>query len=62
MIMAKITAWISERGSDAVRDLVGLLGVALVGYGAGEIYRPAGFIVLGLLVIAGCYMSARIRR
>lgn len=34
-------------------DVAGLAGVGLISYGAWRIYEPAGFIVGGLLVLAG---------
>lgn len=44
---------------DTLRDAAGLLGVALVAYGAHEIYRPAGFIVAGVLLVVGAFLAAR---
>ena len=35
-----------------LRDIVGLLGVALIAVGAGMIYRPAGILAAGLLLVA----------
>ncbi len=32
------------------RDLVGLVGVGLIGYGAWLIFPPAGFIAAGLIL------------
>jgi hypothetical protein len=32
-------------------DIVGLLGCALVSLGAGMVYRPAGVIVAGILLV-----------
>lgn len=43
----------------ALRDLAGLLGAGLVAYGAGEVYRPAGFIILGAMLLAAAFLSAR---
>lgn len=42
-----------------VRDLIGIAGAGLVAYGAWEIYRPAGFIVGGVLLIAGAWLHGR---
>jgi len=42
-----------------LRDLAGLLGAASVAYGARLIYAPAGYIVGGLLLIAGSLFIAR---
>ena len=41
------------------RDLVGLVGVVLVVYGAWLIYPPAGYITAGLLLLAGSLLAAR---
>jgi hypothetical protein len=42
-----------------VRDVAGLIGAALVAYGAWLIYRPAGFIVAGIFLVVGSYLTAR---
>lgn len=42
-----------------LRAAPGLLGLALVAYGAGLVYRPAGFIAAGLLVLADVVASRR---
>lgn len=42
-----------------MRDLSGLGGVASATVGAWQIYRPAGFIVGGLFLIAGAWLLAR---
>jgi hypothetical protein len=42
-----------------VRDLVGLLAVASMSYGAWLVYEPAGFITGGALVLAGVIVLAR---
>lgn len=44
---------------DIARDAAGLTGAALLAYGAWRVYPPAGFIVLGLLLLAGSYFNAR---
>lgn len=41
------------------RDAAGLAGAALISCGAGMIYRPAGFIVAGLLLLVGAVLDAR---
>jgi len=41
------------------RDLFGIAGASLVSYGAGLIYRPAGFITGGILLIAAALLLAR---
>jgi hypothetical protein len=44
---------------DALRDLVGLAGLAAVTFGCGMIYVPAGLIVGGLLTVAIAVMASR---
>lgn len=41
------------------RDGAGLAGAALLSYGAAMVYVPAGFIVGGLLLLAGALLAAR---
>jgi hypothetical protein len=41
------------------RDAAGLAGCGLVSYGAWLIYDPAGFIVGGLVLVVGAFMSAK---
>lgn len=48
--------------SDVATDFAALTGVGFVSYGAGLIYRPAGFIVLGLLLIVGAFLAAKGKR
>ena len=40
-------------------DLIGLVGASLTAFGAGEIYRPAGYIVGGLMLVAASLLAAR---
>ena len=47
-----------EQIPEIVRDVAGIAGGSLVAYGAALIYRPAGFIVGGLLLIAGAIFAA----
>ncbi len=42
-----------------VRDAVGLVGATLVAYGSWLVYRPAGFIVAGALLVAGSLLVAK---
>lgn len=42
-----------------LRDAIGLAGVAAITYGAWLIYQPAGFIVGGVLLIAGAILTSR---
>ena len=41
-----------------IRDLLGLVGVAAMSYGAWLIYEPAGFIVGGVIVAAVAAIGA----
>lgn len=41
------------------RDVAGLLGVALISFGTAEIYRPAGLIIAGAMLLAAAFLSAR---
>ena len=45
--------------SATLRDGAGLVGAGLVAYGCWRIYAPAGFIVAGVLLIAGSILLAR---
>jgi hypothetical protein len=45
---------------DSILETAALLaGAALLAYGSWRIYQPAGFIVGGLLLIAGTILRAR---
>jgi hypothetical protein len=52
-------AALREAAPTLVRDVAGLGGCGLVAYGAGLIYHPAGFIIGGLFLMAGAFLSAR---
>lgn len=41
------------------RDLAGLAGVGSIAYGCWAIYHPAGFIVGGAFLLAGCWLAVR---
>jgi hypothetical protein len=41
------------------RDVAGLVGAVSLSYGAWLVYRPAGFIVAGMLLIAGSILASR---
>jgi len=45
--------------ADLLRDALGLAGCGLLSYGAWLCYAPAGFIVAGLMLLAGAWLSAR---
>lgn len=61
-LVPRLVQRLGAAGPELVRDATGLSGAALVAFGAGEIYRPAGFIVAGALLLAGAWLSARTRR
>jgi divalent metal cation (Fe/Co/Zn/Cd) transporter len=42
-----------------ITDFVGLVGVALVSYGAWLVMPAAGFIVAGLFILAGVLFNSR---
>lgn len=42
-----------------ITDIVGVCGAASVAYGAWAIYHPLGFIVGGLLAMAGALLVSR---
>jgi hypothetical protein len=56
-----LTVWLKAHGADIIRDAAGLIGGLLISMGAGEVYRPAGLIMGGLLLVGGAYLSARNR-
>lgn len=41
------------------RDVSGLLGAGMISLGVSEIYRPAGLIVAGAMLLAAAFLSAR---
>ncbi len=41
------------------RDAAGLFAVSSISYGAWMVYPPAGFIVCGVLILAGVIAIAR---
>lgn len=70
--LARLTAVLSDRVPKAaaavlklapviVGDGAGVAGVGLVAYGSWLVYAPAGFIVAGVLLIAGAFLSGRAR-
>ena len=57
--MKKFLGALLDAGPVVMRDLSGLGGVLSATVGAWQIYRPAGFIVGGLFLIAGAWLLAR---
>lgn len=51
--MAAASKAVAKATPGTLVDLAGLGGVGAIAYGAWRIYEPAGFIVGGLLVLAG---------
>lgn len=49
----------SNRIAGLLRDAAGVAGAALIAYGAWCVYRPAGPIVGGLLLLAGALLVGR---
>ena len=51
--------------NELLNEILILLGIALIGWGAFEVYRPAGFISVGLLLsgigVLGAYRGIRHR-
>jgi hypothetical protein len=43
---------------DAIRTLVAVAAIGMIGAGAGMISMPAGLIVSGALLLAGCVAGA----
>lgn len=41
------------------RDALGLAGIGGVTYGAWLIYKPAGFVIVGLFALAMCVLLSR---
>jgi hypothetical protein len=44
-----------------VRDVVGIVGLALLSYGVWQIYPPAAFIAAGAILIAAAVALARVK-
>lgn len=43
----------------ATRDVIGLIGLAALVHGVTMIYRPAGWIIAGVLLVAYAGLTAR---
>lgn len=41
------------------RNILGVAAVALISYGAWLIHEPSGFIIAGLLVLAGVMLASK---
>lgn len=42
-----------------IRDIIGLAGLGLFGYGAWLIYQPAAWIAVGVILMAVAYKGAK---
>ncbi len=54
-------AWrakLKDAAPSVARDIVAFVGAASISYGAGMIYRPAGFIIAGAFLLAGAAIHA----
>jgi hypothetical protein len=55
--IAALCAASAKAAPTVARDLVGLGGAGLISYGAWLMYPPAGFIVAGVLILAGILIA-----
>ena len=62
MTFKTLAASLGKRGPTLARDLVGLTGAGSVSFGAWMIYPPAGFIVGGLMLMTGAFLTAKAGR
>jgi len=60
--LAALIAVIARVFPALLRDAAGIIGIGLISYGAWTIYRPAGLIVAGMLLLAGAVLAARAGR
>ena len=54
----RFIAAISRKIPDLLRDIAGIIAVAMISYGAWLVYEPAGYIVGGLLMLIGVIMNS----
>lgn len=57
--LASLALTYADAAASVLRDVSGLAGGALLSYGAWLAYKPAGFIVAGVLLLAGAVLAAR---
>lgn len=55
--MRLATAKVVAAAPAVIRDSLGLAAIGSIAFGAWEVYPPAGFIVAGVLVLAGVLAS-----
>jgi hypothetical protein len=58
--LARIWRGAAAHGPDVVRELVGLGGAGLIAYGAWLLHPSAGYIVGGMLMVAGAWLHSRV--
>ena len=51
----------TNRPIGRVIEILGFSGIGFIGYGVSLIYRPAAYIVVGLLFLAICILASRIK-
>ena len=57
--IAKNIRALYDTPAEVILDLAGITGMALISYGSWLVYRPAGFIVAGILMLTFTMLSAR---
>lgn len=55
--LAKGASWFGVALPALIRSAVGIGGAGLIAYGAWMVYAPAGYVVGGILLIAGVILS-----
>jgi hypothetical protein len=55
---APAAVWLKAKGPSLVRDTAGVCAAFAVAHGAGMIWPPAGWIVGGVLGVAGAILHA----
>lgn len=58
-LLRRLGAAVAAGGGIVLRDLAGIAGAGSISYGAWLIAPAAGFIVGGILLIAGAWLHAR---
>ncbi len=48
-----------KRFAEIATDLAGVAGAVLIGFGAWCMYEPAGYVVGGMLLLAGAVLLSR---
>ena len=58
-MIKKLAARIRAAAPVLARDAAGIGGAVLIAIGAGEIYRPAGLIIAGVMLLAVGILTGR---